>query len=124
LLRKSGIESAFLTTENSKIVSARALKLKIEYVILGSHNKKKDLLDLCEKLALLPENIAYIGDDVNDKQAMEIAGFSACPNNSAASILEIADYVCQSNGGKGAVREFCELILIAQGKSITLPEAW
>jgi 3-deoxy-D-manno-octulosonate 8-phosphate phosphatase (KDO 8-P phosphatase) len=124
LLRKGGIESAFLTSENSKIVSSRAVKLKIEHVILGSHNKKKDVLTLCENLSLNTENIAFIGDDVNDLQAILISGVSACPKNATATIIENVDYICKTDGGAGAVREFCELILKAQNKPITLPESW
>lgn len=124
LLRKGDIISAILTSESSPIVSARANKLKIENVILGSRNKKQDLINLSEKLNIDIDKIAFVGDDVNDLQAMQKAGFSACPADSAEAIKDIADYVSTKNGGDGAIREIAELILVSQNKSITLSESW
>jgi 3-deoxy-D-manno-octulosonate 8-phosphate phosphatase (KDO 8-P phosphatase) len=124
LLKKSGIDSAIITSENSKIVEARAKKLSIEYVILGSHNKEFALKELCSRLKLDLENIAYIGDDVNDAYAMRISGICACPNDSVEYIKNLSNYVCKENGGYGAVREFAELILKAQNKPNYLTENW
>ena len=124
LLRMNGIVSAIMTSEDSPIVTARANKLKIDHVVLGSRNKKKDLTELAVRTGLTLEEIAFIGDDVNDIQAMQASGFSACPNNSVLNVKEIADYLCTQNGGDGAVRELAELILISQNKQITLPENW
>lgn len=124
LLRKAGIDSAIITSENSRIVEARAQKLAIEHVILGSHNKEFALKELCRKLKLDLEEIAYIGDDVNDAYAMRIVGISACPADSVDYIKNIANYLCKANGGYGAVREFAELILKAQNKANFLTENW
>lgn len=124
LLRKGKIKTAILTTENSQIVTTRASKLKIENVILGSRNKKKDLLDLAQKLSLNTENLAYIGDDVNDIHAMEAVGVSACPKDATSEVKKVASYVCENTGGNGAVREFAEKILISQNKSLILEENW
>ncbi len=124
LLRKAGIEPMIITSESSEIVTARARKLKIEYILLGSRNKKKDLEDFVNQKGIELENIAYIGDDINDIQAMKISGVSACPKDSNEFVLEIVNYICNSDGGNGAVREFIELILKAQNKSLTLPENW
>jgi len=124
LLNKSGIKTAIITSENSNIVRARAKKLGIEHVILGSRNKVESLKVLAQKLQLNLNEIAYIGDDVNDLQSMEISGFSACPNDSTKEILKISNYICKSDGGKGAVRELADLILEIQNKPNTLPESW
>jgi YrbI family 3-deoxy-D-manno-octulosonate 8-phosphate phosphatase len=124
LLKKAGIIPAIITSENSPIVIARAVKLKIEEVVLGSRNKKMDLMLLAEKSNLGLEEVAFIGDDINDIQALEIAGLSVCPANSVDSVKEIADYVCETDGGQGAIREIAEKILISQNKSIILPENW
>jgi 3-deoxy-D-manno-octulosonate 8-phosphate phosphatase (KDO 8-P phosphatase) len=124
LLHKSGIQVGILTSENSPIVMARATRLKIEHVILGSRNKKKSLEELSENINIPLESIAYIGDDVNDLQAMQISGFSVCPVDSVESIKDVADCVLTHNGGEGAVRELAELILTTQNKPITLPESW
>jgi len=124
LMHRTNIEPAILTSEDSDIVRARAKKLRIKHLICGSRQKKDDLIKLAEKLSLSLENIAYIGDDVNDMQAISVAGVSACPADSAVAILETSDYICKKNGGEGAVREFIELILLAQNKPVTLPEIW
>jgi len=124
LLKNAGIKTAIITTENSQIVTSRASKLKIENIILGSRNKKKDLNDLTEKLKISLENVAYIGDDVNDIQAMEISGVAACPVDAVSSVKKKSDYICKKGGGNGAVREFIEKIIIAQNKSLLLPENW
>ena len=124
LLRKAGIDAAIITSENSKIVMKRAEKLKIEHVMLGSRNKKQSLLELAGNLRLSTEQIAYIGDDVNDIQPMQTAGYSACPADSADEVKKAADYICRANGGNGAAREFCELILKTQDKPVVLPESW
>ena len=124
LLRNGGIISAIMTSEDSPIVTARAKKLKIDHVVLGSRNKTQDLTELAARTGFKLEEIAFIGDDVNDIQAMQAAGFSACPNNSVLHVKEVADYLCSQNGGDGAVREVAELILISQNKQITLPESW
>jgi len=124
LLRRGGLEIGIITSENSPIVVARAAKLKIENLILGSRNKKKDLSELLNKLSVDKSETAFIGDDVNDIEVMKYVGLSACPSDSNKNVIEIADYVCSKPGGEGAVREFAELILVNQNKSIILPENW
>ncbi len=124
LLHKAGLSTAILTSENSPLVIARATKLKIENVILGSRNKKKSLEELTENLNLTLDEIAYIGDDVNDYYVVQVAGVSACPSDAVNCVKENVHYICDSRGGYGAVREFIELILNAQNKPIVLPESW
>lgn len=124
LLHRAGIRTAIITSENTPIVVARAAKLKIAHVILGSRYKKRSILELAEKLGTDLERIAYIGDDINDADPMNMCGVSACPSDAIASIAAIADFKSTCTGGNGAVREFSEAILIAQGKPITLPEEW
>lgn len=124
LLRRAGIDVGIITSETSQIVVKRAEKLKIIHLIMGSRNKKKDLENIAKKLNLALEEIAYIGDDVNDFQPLQIAGVSACPVDSAESVINIVDYRCNARGGDGAVREFIELILKTQEKQIVLPEEW
>jgi YrbI family 3-deoxy-D-manno-octulosonate 8-phosphate phosphatase len=124
LLRKNDIESAIITSEYSQISEQRAIKLRIEHVVLGSRNKTESLIELSKKLNLELNEIAFIGDDINDEHVMNIAGVSACPADATKSIQQIADYICSSNGGNGAVREFIEAILKSQNKSICLTENW
>lgn len=124
LLKRGGIKSAIVTSEDSAISEKRALKLRIDHIFLMCHNKTDAVKELAEKLSISLENIAYIGDDINDGPVMKIVGVSACPADASRTILEIADYVCRFDGGNGAVREFIELILESQNKSITLTENW
>ncbi|MCX6139962.1 MAG: HAD-IIIA family hydrolase [Candidatus Kapabacteria bacterium] len=124
LLHRAGLQTAIITSENSPIVVRRAEKLRITEVILGSRDKTTTLQELARRLALSPEDIAYIGDDVNDLNVMRICGLTACPSDAVAAIQETAHITCASQGGNGAVREFAEFILVAQSKPITLPEQW
>ena len=122
LLQLSGIETAIMTSESSPIVTARAKKLKINHVILGSKNKYRALLELSENLEIHLRKIAYIGDDVNDIPPFKLAGVKACPADSVIQIKELADYICLATGGNGAVREFADMILKDQNKLQTVPE--
>jgi len=122
LLHLAGIQTAILTSELSEIVTARAKKLAIKHVVLGSKNKKYALTELGLKLGMTFQKIAYIGDDVNDIPPFKLAGVTACPSDSVPQIKELADYICVATGGNGAVREFADMILTAQQKPITVPE--
>lgn len=124
LLQRAGIATAIMTTENSPIVLARAKKLNIEHVIIGARNKKAALLELSEKIGIPLDEIAYIGDDINDVNPIQMCGVSACPADAVATILSLAGYICRARGGEGAVREFAECILKAQEKSIVLPDSF
>ena len=124
LLRKDGIDTAIITSEDSKIVMSRAMKLNIEHIIMDCRNKSTALRDLADQLELSLKEIAFIGDDINDYYVMKIAGVSACPAGATELILETADYICNKNGGNGAVREFAELILKTHNKPIHLTENW
>jgi 3-deoxy-D-manno-octulosonate 8-phosphate phosphatase (KDO 8-P phosphatase) len=107
----TGIQIGFLTGENSEIVTRRAEKLKIEKVFLGIKNKDFVMTKFLEEQNLSYENLAYIGDDMNDFEVMQNAGMTACPADSADEIIRISKYVCKKNGGAGAFREFCEYLI-------------
>ncbi|MFP4368919.1 MAG: KdsC family phosphatase [Bacteroidota bacterium] len=124
LMHKAGLDTGIITSENSPIAKARADKLKIKHLVLNCRNKTDAFNRLCSELSLSHEETAYIGDDINDIHVMKLAGVSACPGDAADSVLKVTDYICRANGGNGAVREFCEIILSAQDKLITLEENW
>ena len=111
-LRKyAGIETIIVTGENSNTVKTRAEKLKMKEFYLGV-NKKEEVLEIIKKKnGFEKDNIAYIGDDANDYEVMQLCGFTATPNDGLSFIIEIADYVCETKAGYGAFREFAELIL-------------
>lgn len=124
LLRKAGIKTAIVTSENSEIVTARANKLSIDNVVLGCKDKSSAVVDLAKSNNLELKELAYIGDDINDEHVMKIVGVSSSPKDAVKIIREIVDYKCEKKGGYGAVREFCEIILTAQNKPISIQEQW
>lgn len=117
-LRKyAGIETIIITGENSNTVKTRAEKLKMSEYYLGV-NKKEEVLEIIKKKnGYEKENIAYIGDDSNDFDVMQLCGFNATPNDGMSFIKDIADYVCETKAGYGAFREFAELILAFKNNS-------
>ena len=124
LLNLAGFKTAIITSENSPIVSARAKKLKIEHVILGSRKKSIALTKLADKLELRFEQIAFVGDDLNDIDVLKMVGLAVCPNNAVKEVKNIVDFVSAYNGGDGAIREFAEKLLLSQNKSVSLPDDW
>lgn len=110
LLHEINILSILITKENSSISKSRAKKLKIN---IFSNIKNKELLlpKICKKYEISPEEIMYIGDDINDFEIMKLVGFSAAPADASIKILEIADYICQKKGGNGVFREIANLLI-------------
>ena len=114
MLKEKGIIVAILTGENSDVVIARAEKLKIAEVYVNEHEKLKRLIYLSKKYELSMDEVAYIGDDVNDLDALNAAGFSALTGNSPIQDQCTPDYITKRHGGYGAFREFADIILNAQ----------
>jgi YrbI family 3-deoxy-D-manno-octulosonate 8-phosphate phosphatase len=105
---------AIISGEDSAIVYARAAKLKIDEVFSGVANKLDVVNDLAASHNIAPDEVAYIGDDLNDLTAMECVGFACAVADAADPIKAMAHYVAQRRGGDGAVREVCELIIAAK----------
>ena len=114
LLQRAGILTAIITQESTKIVMRRAQKLMIPEVHQGVFDKLAVLKDLIARHNLTLEQVAYIGDDVNDVQALGAVGFSAAPADGMPAVLKTVRYVCKQKGGEGAVREVADMILAAQ----------
>jgi YrbI family 3-deoxy-D-manno-octulosonate 8-phosphate phosphatase len=111
LLLDVGIKTILITREKSEVTISRGKKLKVEKTLSGIIDKKKELEKICVEYNVTPEEIAYIGDDVNDLEIMKLVGFSCSPNDGVNKIKKIADYICKLNGGKGVFREVSDLIL-------------
>jgi len=124
LLKSNGIKTVFLTSENSNIIDLRAKRLNIDYVVSNTREKSKDIDKISEFFNVSLSEIGFIGDDVNDFYALKKVGFSACPKDGQQSIKEIVDYICDKKGGRGAVREICDLLLLSQKKNLIIPENW
>lgn len=114
LLQRAGILTAIITQESTNIVMRRAQKLTIPEVHQGAFDKLTVLKDLIARHHLTMEQVAYIGDDVNDLQTLGAVGFSAAPADGMPVVLKTVRYVCKHKGGEGAVREVADLILSAQ----------
>ena len=112
---KLGGEVAILTGKSSNIVERRAKELGIKYVVQGSKNKTQDLKKILERLNLSFENVAYMGDDLNDIGLMKKIALPACPHDAVLEILEICKFISNKNGGEGAVRDLLEHIMKANG---------
>lgn len=116
LLQQSGVEVAIITGRRSEIVARRARELGIEHIQQGREDKLTALQELCRKLAISLQQVAYMGDDLPDLSAIRGAGLGLAPANAHSFVLQHADWCSTARGGGGAVREACELILLAQGK--------
>jgi len=90
------------------MVQQRADLLGIQKVYVGREDKTEILQNWCAELGITLNQVAYIGDDVNDKEVMEVVGLSACPKNAVKSIKKIADVILTKNGGDACVREFID----------------
>ena len=114
MLKKRGIIVAILTGENSDIVRSRAEKLQINEVYVDEHEKLKRLKYLSKKYDLNMEEIAFIGDDVNDLEVLNAVGLSGMAGNSPILNQFSPDYITIRHGGNGAFREFADLIMNSQ----------
>ena len=108
-IKKMGIKQIIISTEKNPVVSARSNKLEIP-CLQGVENKKYALMDYCQKNDIQILQVAYVGNDINDKDAMAIAGLSFCPADAHETIKEISDHVFKRNGGDGVIRELLDLI--------------
>jgi len=110
-----GLQTAIITGRTSPIVERRAKELKISHVQMGSHNKSAGLQVVLDTLQVEPQEVAYMGDDLNDLGVMSRVGLAMTPQDGVPEIKDIAHYICQANGGEGAVREAIEYILKREG---------
>ena len=120
-LRLAGVETAFMTRELSPIVSRRAEKLRLGFVYLGVNDKRAALDQVLVEAGLEPPQVAYIGDDVNDREIMQAVaeqGLTGAPADAQPEILRLAHHKGQRPGGHGAFREFAEWLLRMRGGSI------
>lgn len=114
LLRKAGIKTALITSENTQIVERRAAKLKIDELYQGVEDKLAALRQIISKYGLTYQEVAYIGDDINDMEAMQAVGLAITVADGLPENQRIADYITQAKGGEGVVREVAVLILAAR----------
>ena len=117
LLQRAGLITAIVTQERTKLVARRAEKLAIPELHQGVMDKLTVIREMAARHGFSLKQVAYIGDDVNDLEALKAVGFSASPADGLPDIVAAVDYVCQKKGGEGAVREIIEMILDAQSSN-------
>jgi 3-deoxy-D-manno-octulosonate 8-phosphate phosphatase (KDO 8-P phosphatase) len=108
-IKKLGIEQIIISTEKNPVVISRAIKLDI-YCLQGIDDKKAVLIEYCRKNNINLRHVAYVGNDINDKGVMEIAGITFCPTDAHESILSISDYTFKTKGGEGVIRELLDYL--------------
>lgn len=111
LLREKGVLCGIVTGENTKLVQRRAEKLKLDILKMGISDKLTVVKELCERYGISLEEVAYVGDDVNDKELLAAVGFSASVPNARKEIREMVDFVTERQGGSGAIRDVIEVLL-------------
>ncbi len=114
LLQAEGVMIAIITMEQTKIVARRAKKLGVTEVYQGAKDKVSVLAHLSEKFNIPFEQMAYMGDDVNDVGALQTVGYAAAPADCVDQVRQMVHYICQNKGGEGAVREVIDMILAAR----------
>ena len=116
-----GVETGIVTGETSPSVVTRAAKLKITELHLGAGDKLAVLAEILLRTGLDANEIAFIGDDVNDLGILQAVGFSACPVDATRQNKAVVDYCCETPGGQGCFRELAELIIEAKLRNGPLP---
>ncbi len=111
LLREAGVLCAILSARDSDIVRVRMRDLKVPHVLQGERDKRAGFERLLALTGMSADEVAYIGDDVNDLPVLKLVGLAVCPADAAPEVRPAVHLVCAKPGGRGAVRELCELIL-------------
>lgn len=108
-LRKLGIKMFVLSREKNPVVSARCKKLKLP-CIQGCDRKADTLIKEAKKFDIPLQHVAYLGNDINDLECLEIVGLPACVADAYPEVIAVSKFITVKKGGKGAVREFCDYI--------------
>lgn len=112
LLQKAGIKVRIISKEKNRVVTIRSKKIGVD-CLQGVDDKARVIKDLSKKLHIAMENICFMGDDVNDIETMKLVGVSVAVADSCMETKDIADYITIHGGGRGAVRELCDLLVDA-----------
>lgn len=111
LLRERGILCGVITGEKRELNVRRAEKLNLDILEQGVQDKLAVIKNLCQKYNVALENVAYIGDDINDLDAVKSVGFGCCPADALSQVKAVAKYITRAKGGEGAVREVADIAL-------------
>jgi len=122
--KRLNLDAAIITGRSSTLVENRSKELGIQHLHQGIHNKDEVIQSILEKLNITWQNVACIGDDLNDYKMLKKAYLSFCPNDAVDDIKEIVNVVCNKNGGSGAVREMIEYILKFDDNEKAIKNLW
>lgn len=111
LLRQKGIITGIITGEDVDLNRRRAEKLKLDILRGGCKDKVAEVKKCCEQYGIKLENVAYIGDDINDLDVIKMVGYGCCPADAMPQIKEVAKYVAKASGGEGVIREVVEILI-------------
>lgn len=121
---KIGNEVAIITGRNSKIVQRRAEELGVQHLFQGIKDKDRVLKELVSSLGINFDNVAVIGDDLNDFKMLNLAGRSFTPKNGVKEIQDIVDVVLSRDGGDGAVREMIDSLVDSNNQREQFMAVW
>ena len=116
LLMRAGIDVAIITARESQVVLHRAKNLGIDMVYQKAMDKVEAFNEILQKKQLSEKEVAYVGDELVDIPLLRKVGFAAAVKDAVEDLKMYVDFITEKNGGQGAVREICELILKTQGK--------
>jgi len=116
LLNRVGIKTVIITAKKSRIVKLRARDLRVAKAYAGFLDKRVPFNDVLKRFKIPAEEICFIGDDLIDVPILKRVGFAVSVPNGMEEVKAIAHHITTKSGGRGAVREICELILKSQGK--------
>ena len=115
MLGKAGIITSIITARDNNVVKVRAGQIDIKELYMGQKNKVLALQELCKKYNLELFEVAYMGDDLPDICVLREVGLKCCPQDAVKKVKDECNFISNFGGGKGAVRELCDLILKSQG---------
>lgn len=116
LLKRVGIETVIMTAKKSKVVSRRAKDFNVKHIYQNCFDKLKVFEDILRKFSLSPDEICFMGDDLIDIPVLKRVGFAVSVPNAVYETKKVVHYVTKRHGGRGAVREVCDLIIKSQNK--------
>jgi len=114
-IQKLGIKQIIISSERNQVVSKRAKKLKID-CLQGINNKTETLVNYCKENNYQLNNVGFVGNDINDFNAMKSSGWTWCPADAHEDIRKISDHIFSNNGGDGVIRELFDLLTIRRIK--------
>lgn len=114
LLKKSGIPTIIVTKEKNIVTKKWSNNMNIEKLYWGIIKKEVILNKVCKDYKIKSQEVAYIGDDINDIELLKLVGLSAAPSDALDSVINMCDYTCSHSSGNGAFRELADLILSVQ----------